>query len=183
MVHCISEQQSYYVLEGIKRRLKACQLRLSEEKTKITYCQDYRREKRKNYPKKFDFLGYTFKPMSKKSNRNTGVFLGFDCEMSMKSRTRIIEQWKALDFQRSSTINLQDIATMLNTKTRGIINYFGKYNIRTLEKLFRTLDFRIAKWVKNKFKKLRSYQKAFDWLRDIKSSYPNLFVHWSISKI
>jgi RNA-directed DNA polymerase len=183
VVHCISEQQSYYVLEGIKRRLKACQLRLSEEKTKITYCQDYRREKRKNYPKKFDFLGYTFKPMSKKSNRNTGVFLGFDCEMSMKSRTRIIEQWKALDFQRSSTINLQDIATMLNTKTKGIINYFGKYNIRTLEKLFRTLDFRIAKWVKNKFKKLRSYQKAFDWLRDIKSSYPNLFVHWSISKI
>lgn len=183
VVHCISEQQSYYVLEGIKRRLKACQLRLSEEKTKITYCQDYRREKRKNYPKKFDFLGYTFKPMSKKSNRNTGVFLGFDCEMSMKSRTRIIEQWKALDFQRSSTINLQDIATMLNTKTKGIINYFGKYNIRTLEKLFRTLYFRIAKWVKNKFKKLRSYQKAFDWLRDIKSSYPNLFVHWSISKI
>lgn len=101
----------------------------------------------------------------------------------MKSRTRIIDQWKSLNFQRSSTITLQDIATMLNAKTKGIINYFGKYNIRTLEKLFRTLDFRIAKWVKNKFKKLRSYQKAFDWLRDIKSSYPNLFVHWSISKI
>jgi RNA-directed DNA polymerase len=52
-----------------------------------------------------------------------------------------------------------------------------------LEKVFRHLDYRIAKWVKNKFKRLRSYQKAYDWLRDIKSSYPNLFVHWSISKI
>lgn len=48
VVHCISEQQSQYVLEGIKRRLKECKLRLSEEKTKITYCQDYRRPKRKD---------------------------------------------------------------------------------------------------------------------------------------
>jgi len=183
VVHCISEQQSHYVLEGIKLRLKACKLRLSEEKTKITYCQDYRREKRKDYPKKFDFLGYSFKPMSKKSKRNTGVFLGFDCEMSMKARTRIIEQWETIDFHRTSTLTLQNIAEKLNAQTRGIINYYGKYNIRTLEKLFRHLDFRLAKWVKNKFKKLRSYQKAFDWLRDIKLSYPNLFEHWWLSKI
>jgi len=183
VVHCKSEQQSHYVLEGIKRRLRACQLRLSEEKTKITYCQDYRREKRKDYPKKFDFLGHTFKPMSKKSNRNTGVFLGFDCQMSMKSRSRIIASWKQMDFHRESTRTLQDIAKMINTKSRGLINYFGKMETRMLEKLFRHLDYRIAKWVKNKFKKLRSYQKAFDWLRDIKSSYPNMFVHWSISKI
>ena len=73
VVHCKSENQSHYVLEGIRRRLGECKLRLSEEKTKITYCQDYRREKRKDYPKKFDFLGHTFKPMSKKSNRDTGV--------------------------------------------------------------------------------------------------------------
>ncbi|WP_394345893.1 hypothetical protein [Chryseobacterium salivictor] len=64
-----------------------------------------------------------------------------------------------------------------------MINYFGKMETRSLEKLFRHLDCRIAKWVKNKFKRLNSYQKAFDWLRDIKSSYPNTFVHWSLSKI
>lgn len=183
VVHCISEQQSHYVLEGIKRRLKACKLRLSEEKTKITYCQDHRREKRKDYPKKFDFLGHTFKPMSKKSNRDKGVFLGFDCQMSMKSRTRIIEEWKQLNFQRESTWTLQNLAELLNAKSRGIINYYGKMNSFAIEKLFRHLDYRIAKWVKNKFKKLHSYQKAFDWLRDIKSSYPNMFVHWTLSKI
>lgn len=183
VVHCKSENQSHYVLEGIKRRLSACKLRLSEEKTKITYCQDHRRERRKDYPKEFDFLGHTFKPMSKKSNRNSGVFLGFDCQMSMKSRSRIIATWKEMDFQRESTWTLQDLANLLNTKSRGLMNYFGKMETRMLEKLFRHLDYRIAKWVKNKFKKLRSYQKAFDWLRDIKSGYPNMFVHWSISKI
>ena len=182
VVHCMSEEQSHCVLSEIKKRLTACKLRLSEEKTKITYCQDYRRGSRKDYPKKFDFLGHTFKPMTKKSKRDTGVFLGFDCEISMKSRTRIIGEWKQLNFQRESTYNLQDLAKMLNEKSKGIINYFGKINALPLEGLFLHLDYRIAKWVKNKFKKLHSYQKAFDWLREIKSSYPNMFVHWSVSK-
>lgn len=183
VVHCISEKQSHYVLEGIKRRLKACKLRLSEEKTKITYCQDYRREKRKDYPRRFDFLGHTFKPMSKKSNRYAGLFLGFDCEMSMKSRTRIIGGWKQMDFQRESTKTLQDIAKKINSQSRGLINYYGKMETRMLEKVFRHLDYRIAKWVKNKYKKIRSYQKAYEWMRAIKSTYPNIFVHWSLSKI
>jgi len=170
VVHCMSENQSHYVLEGIRRRLQGCNLRLSEEKTKITYCQDYRRPGRKDYPEKFDFLGFSFKPMSKKSKRDSGVFLGFDCEMSMKSRTRIITDWKQMNFQRESTWALQDLAVLLNNRTRGIINYFGKVETQSLEKIFRHLDYRIAKWVKNKFKKLRSYQKAYDWLRDIKSN-------------
>jgi RNA-directed DNA polymerase len=183
VVHCVSEKQSHYVLEGIKRRLQACKLRLSEQKTKITYCKDYRRNEGKAYPKKFDFLGHTFKPMIKKSDRTAGVFLGFDCELSMKARTRIIADWKQMNFQRESTYTLQTLAQLLNAKSRGIINYYGKMNILSVEKLFRHLDYRLAKWVKNKFKKLGSYQKANDWLREVKSSYPNMFVHWSVSKI
>jgi RNA-directed DNA polymerase len=183
VVHCISEKQSHYVLEGIKRRLQSCKLRLSEQKTKITYCKDYRRNEGKAYPKKFDFLGHTFKPMLMKSNRTSGVFLGFDCEMSMKARTRIIDEWKQMNFQRETTYTLQTLALLLNKQSRGIINYYGKMNIFAIEKLFRHLDYRIAKWVKNKFKKLGSYQKANDWLRATKASYPNMFVHWSVSKI
>ena len=50
VVHCKSENQSHYVLEGIRRRLKVCKLQLSEEKTKITYCKDYRRNEGHGYP-------------------------------------------------------------------------------------------------------------------------------------
>ncbi|MBK9271628.1 MAG: group II intron reverse transcriptase/maturase [Saprospiraceae bacterium] len=182
VVHCMSEQQSHYVLEGIRRRLKTCKLQLSEEKTKITYCMDYRRPRRRDYAVKFDFLGHTYKPMSKKSKRDSGVFLGYDCCMSMKSRKRIIHTWKQMNFQRESTWTLQDLAQLLNTQTRGLMNYFGKMETRSLVKVFIYLDYRIAKWVKNKFKKLRSYQKAFDWLREVRLNYPTLFAHWSISK-
>jgi group II intron reverse transcriptase/maturase len=182
VVHCKSEKQSHYVLEGIKRRLKACKLQLNEEKTKITYCQGYRRARRKDYPKKFDFLKYTFKPMTKKNRRSGRLFLGFDCILSMKSRTRIIKYWREMDFQRKSTLTLQDLAEMLNAKSRGLIEYYGKIEKYSMERIFQHLDFRIAKWVKNKFKNLRSYHRAYSWLRDIKLSFPNLFVHWSISK-
>ena len=129
VVHCKSENQSHYVLEGIRRRLAACKLKLSEEKTKITYCKDYRRSGGRDYPKSFDFLGHTFKPMSKKSNRTSGVFLGFDCQMSMKSRSRVLETWRNMDFQRESTLTLQELAKMINAHTRGLINYFGNKNI------------------------------------------------------
>lgn len=118
--------------------------------------------------------------MTKKSNK-AGLFLGFDCEMSMKARTRIIDEWKEMDFQRDSTLTLQKLAVLLNSKLRGIINYYGRMNIWTVGKLFRNLDYRIAKWVKNKFKSLsNSYLKANDWLRDIKSKYPTLFYHWEV---
>ena len=109
------------------------------------------------------------------------VFLGFDCEISKKARSRIIASWKAMDFQRQSTLTLQDLAAMLNATSRGIINYYGKMNVWSVGRLFRHLDYRIAKWVKNKFKSLQnSYLKANDWLRDIKLSYPTLFVHWKL---
>ena len=180
VVHCTSEAQSHYILKAIKARLTACKLRLSEEKTKITYCQDYRRVKRKDYPKSFDFLGYSFKPMPKKSNRS-GLFLGFDCEISMKSRKRIIGKWKAMDFHRQTSQDIQAIATALNPQIRGTINYYGKYNMISVERLFRHLDYRLAKWVKNKYKSVRnSYLKANNWLRDVKSSFPNLFYHWQL---
>ena len=180
VVHCISEAQSQLVLQSIRARLAACKLRLSEEKTKITYCKDYRRGAVKGYPVKFDFLGYSFKPMPKKSNRG-GMFLGFDCELSMKSRTRIISHWKAMNFHRQSTLNIQAIATNLNPQIRGIINYYSLYNLEAVKSVFAYLDHRIAKWVKNKYKGVKnSYRKAHDWLRDIKSDYPTLFYHWEL---
>lgn len=180
VVHCISEAQSKYILQCIKQRLAQCKLRLNETKTKITYCQDYRRAKRKDYPKKFDFLGHSFKPMVKKSNRS-GVFLGFDVEISLKAKTRIISEWKAMDFQRKSTLTLHQLANLLNTKSRGIINYYGKMNLHPITRLFVHLEYRIAKWVKNKFKSVNnSYQKAYNWLRAVKATEPNLFYHWKL---
>ena len=179
VVHCNSETQSHAVLQAIRARLKECSLMLSEEKTKVIYCQNYNRPRRSDYPKKFDFLGFSFKPMPKKSKRTGGIFLGYDCMMSLKSQTRILDNWKNLNFHRQTQLTLQDIANSINPQIVGVINYFGRFNIHSLHNLFRKLNDRLAKWVRNKYKRTkRSYLQAYNWLRAARASYPNMFRHW-----
>jgi RNA-directed DNA polymerase len=180
IIHCRTETQAINVLAAIKARLTECKLRLSEEKTKITYCKDYRRNQQNNYPKSFDFLGFSFKPMSKKSN-NGGMFLGFDCCISNKSRKRIINKWKTLNFHRHTSLNLQSIAQLLNPISRGVCNYYATINKWSVVQLFYHLELRLAKWAKNKFKSLKnSYKKAYQWLQGIKASHPTMFYHWTL---
>ncbi|NJM80521.1 MAG: group II intron reverse transcriptase/maturase [Flavobacterium sp.] len=177
IVHCYSESQSIEVLNAIKNRLAQCKLRLSEVKTKIVYCLDYNRMQRKDYSKKFDFLGFTFKPRSIKSKTGRGMYLGFGCEISQKSQSRIIRFWKELELHRKSPLTIQDIANKLNSQIRGIIRYYGYSTIRHLQELFRNLEFRLAKWYRNKYKE-RSYRIAFERIRELKFNFPTMFYHW-----
>ncbi len=182
VVHCRTEEEAKYLLSSIRKRLQECKLRLNEEKTKIVYCQDYQRKEKKDYAKKFDFLGFTFKPQTIKSKQGN-LFLGYNCAISQKSQTRIVTNWKALKLQRRSTITIQQIAMEVNQQMLGIIRYYGKYRLWTLQPLLRHFHFRLAKWVLNKYKGLKgNYSKAYNWIREIKTSYPSMFYHWTLFK-
>lgn len=180
IVHCKNEDEANLVLEAIRKRLQECKLRLNEEKTKLVYCKDYRRKEKKGFKKKFDFLGFTFKPHSTASKRG-GMFLGFDCGISQTSQTRIITGWQKENFQRRSQLTIQEIAVKINPQMIGIIRYYGKYKRWLLDKLIRHFHFRLAKWALNKYKSLKSsYSKAYQWIKVIKADYPNMFYHWTI---
>jgi len=87
VIHYHTETEAKQLLEAVRTRLMECKLRLSEEKTKMVYCQDYRRPKKKNYGKKFDFLGFTFKPKTASSNKG-GLFLEYGwCHQSKIANT------------------------------------------------------------------------------------------------
>ena len=177
IIHCHTEEEAKIILESIGRRLKECKLRLSEQKTKIVYCLNYERKQRKDYPKKFDFLGFTFKPKSFQSKQG-GRFTGFGSVISQKAQSRITDGWKTLKLHRHSENKLQDIANKLNPQIRGIINYYGKVNLLGFRSLFRNLEHRLCKWTKNKYK-LKSYSAGYKWLNSIRVSYPNTFYHWA----
>lgn len=83
IIHCVSENQACFILRELKSRLAVCGLSAHPEKTRIVYCKDYRRNL-KGKKSKFDFLGFSFRPVSKPSKRG-GMFLGYDCEISQKS--------------------------------------------------------------------------------------------------
>lgn len=178
IIHVNSSEEAEMVLSKIRGRLQACKLSLNETKTKIVYCQDYRREKL-DMPKQFDFLGFSFQPRPTKSWRDSGHFLGYDCAISTNSIKRIAKHWKSMKINRWTNVSLQEIANRFNPMIRGIINYYGKFKKWVLERLFRIFNVRLAKWVLNKYKRFgKSYKKAYEWLRKTRDLYPTLFYHW-----
>ncbi len=178
IVHCSSEKQAKYVLAKIVERMASCNLTVHPDKTKIVYCKDYRRGDK--YEKcKFDFLGFSFCPMSKKSKRG-GMFLGYDCKISTKSYTRIIKEIRETRFNKWNC-TWQDLANLFNAKIRGWMQYYEKISPRTLKGVFRNLHNRMIKWIVNYFKRFRgSVKKAARHLRYIYRRYPYLFYHWQI---
>lgn len=177
IIHCRSEEETKTILESVKIRLGACGLRLHEQKTKIVYCQDYRREK-KDFPKKFDFLGFSFQPVSKKSHRG-GMFLGYNCVISTSSKKRIVQELKQAKIHRWSGQTIEEIASYLSPKIRGWVNYYGKFCRNDLQRVFRVLHFRLMKWVLNKYKVFgRSIRKSYTYLIQLHTHRPELFYHW-----
>ncbi len=179
VIHTRSIKQSNFILEKVKQRLKNYSLEVHPEKTKIVYCyrtaRYYKEDKR--IPVAFDFLGYTFKPrICLKSDGEK--FWGYRPAISKKSEERILKELRELTIQRWVKHSLQDIAKALSAKIRGWINYYGKHRISELQRVFRLLNIRIAKWARNKYK-LKTYSKSYRWMKRMVKYYPDTFVHWS----
>ena len=147
IIHCQTQGQAEQILRKIKERVEACGLRLHPEKTKIVYCRDFRRQQK--YPRvQFDFLGYTFQPRTSKSKKTGRLFLGFDCAMSIQSRSRLFEQIRKMKIPRMRCDSIVGIAHHLNPKLRGWIRYFGKYRGYSLSKVFYILRIILVRWAR-----------------------------------
>ena len=176
VIHTRSIEQSEFILDKLRARLKQYGLMLNEEKTRIVYCYRTARfhKASKDIPVSFDFLGFTFKP--RRCKRNDGqLFWGFRPAVSVKNLKRMnAELYKMHRWVRMS---LAEVATAIASKVRGWIRYYGHAYKSGLTRLFEYINERLAKWVRNKYK-IRSWKKCFAWLRRVSKSYPTLFVHW-----
>lgn len=179
IVHCCTHQESTRLLAVIKQRLTECGLTAHPEKTKVVYCKKSGRNLI-GFPVQFDFLGFSFRPI-RMNLKKGGSFLQFDCIMSRKSKVRITQELRKLNFHNMTQRSIQDLAILLNPKIRGWLNYYGKINRRCLRPVFYHLHHRMIKWTLNKYKRFnRSKVKAVRWLRWVYNSFPNLFYHWTL---
>jgi len=182
VVHCQHIKQALRLLEAIKQRFKDCKLELNREKSKIVYCRRNQKKQPpfKVYYQKFDFLGFTFKPRIIKERGK--IKLGFSPAISQKNIARIGEELFRLKIHRWVHFPISRIAELLNPKIRGWINYYSRFRKSELRKLFRVVNLRLTKWVRNKYRKFRRrhWYFAFKYLQGIARSYPNLFEHWKI---
>lgn len=184
IVHCQTEEEAKALLVAIRERLAQCRLNLNEAKTKLVYCKNYRRNKKTSFGKKFDFLGFTFKPRTYKSKlEGSHLFLGYGCAISQSAQTRIVQGWAKQNWHRRSELTIQEIAELVNVQMRGIIRYYGKFRMWELQRLMWHFEFRLVKWVLNKYKKFKGSQtKAYKWLKQLKRSYPTMFYYWTVFK-
>lgn len=176
VIHTKSMNQSAFVLDKLRQRLKEYGLELSEEKTKIVHCNKPSRRQGTppGTPVSFDFLGFTFKP--RQSKRTDGIiFWGYGPGVSQKNLKRMNAEVKLL--HRRVGLTVYELAAILAPKLRGWISYYGSVRKSALARFFDRLNIRLAKWVACKYK-ITSKWACFAWLIRLGKMQPTLFEHW-----
>ncbi len=181
IIHCQNFKQAMRTLETVKARFKQCKLQIKQGKSNIVYCK---RNQKKHPPFKvhyvtFDFLGFTFKPRMVKGYFGN-FHLGFTPSISRRNQKRINQILFKLKLHRMVHLRLSDLAGIIADRLRGWIYYYGKVRMSELHYVFRFLNMRLAKWVRNKYRRFRRkhWFFAYKWLQETAKHYPNLFVHW-----
>jgi group II intron reverse transcriptase/maturase len=175
IVHCKSESQATFIKSKIAERLGECKLALNMDKTHIVYCKNVDRRKKHNNTS-FDFLGYSFRP--RWCHTKNGNMLLFMPVMSNKAKKRVMSKIREMQIHRKK-ITVNRLASEVNTKTTGWINYYCKFSKWTTLSIWWQLNRRLIKWAM-KYKKM-SVRRAVKWLRGIYKTAPRLFTHWKFA--
>jgi group II intron reverse transcriptase/maturase len=180
IIHCKNIKEALRMLEAIKQRMSECKLELNQQKSKIVYCRRNQKRQPPFKPKyqKFDFLGFSFK--SRIIKERGKIKLGFMPAISQKSQKRIAKDFYKMKLHRLVHLPLSKIAEMLQPKSIGWINYFGKFRRSEMRKVFRVLNFRLSRWIRNKYRRFRKkhWYNSYKQLKQISKDYPNMFIHW-----
>lgn len=177
VVHCISKKDAQKVLDQIRERLSAYGLQLNEAKTKIVYCKQQNRQEQ-HEEISFDFLGYQFKPRRSK-NKSGELFTGYGAGISKKSRQRINAELRDMQIDRKTGRTIEQLGQLLNSKVRGWLNYYSRYNRWEMQYTMYRINQQLVKWVRRKYKVIGKYKaKAIMQLKQ--QRYPKLFVHWQV---
>jgi group II intron reverse transcriptase/maturase len=176
VVHCKTEEEAREVLIALKERLAQVRLRLNEAKTRIVYCKDYKR-KGMHEKTQFGFLGFSFQPRAAQSKQNAGTsYTIFAAEISNANQEKIRREIRECVNWRNTTMELEDIAAVLNSRLRGWLNYFSLFGKRNLRRTMLYVDGRLLRWIKKKHRVGSRAALVILYVSQRKS--PFLFYHW-----
>lgn len=176
--HCDSLTQAEALRGELQARLAACRLELNLEKTRVVYCADANR--RSSYAeKRFDFLGYTFKPR-KAVNRAGRLFTSFSPAIGDDAGAALRQEIRRWGLSRLSRYSLGELLARICPKVVGWVRYYGLFHPSALQQALRTLDLHLVRWAQRKYKRLRGHvTRAWHWLEQLHKRAPALFPHWS----
>ena len=177
VVHCVNERQARFVLTAIEERMTQVGLTLHPEKTRIVYCQDDNR--RGSYEHvEFTFLGFTFRRRSAQTKNGT-LFLSFLPAISKEALRRISTEVRSWRLHQRTHITEADLASRINPILRGWMTYYGAFYKSALYPLLERINAYLMRWIRKKYKRLRSKKKARNAWNQAVARRPPFFAHWA----
>jgi hypothetical protein len=177
VVHCVTERQARNLVAAIGDRMEQVGLRLHPDKTKIVYCKDQKR--RLDYGlTAFTFLGFTFRTRSARA-KSAALFASFQPAISNDAQKKISEQIRRWRLHRWIGFNLADIARQINPVVRGWMQNYGAFYRSALNSVLSRINVYVMRWIRNKYKRLRTTKKAKACWQRITSQHPRLFASWA----
>jgi len=177
VVHCVTERQARNLVAAIGDRMEQVGLRLHPDKTKVVYCQDGNRRLAYGLTA-FTFLGFTFRARAARTKRGT-MFVAFQPAISKDAQNKISSQIRRWRLHRWIGLSLAEIARQINPVVRGWMQYYGAFYRSALNPLLSRINAYVMRWIRNKYKRLRTTKKAKACWQRITRQHPRLFAHWA----
>jgi RNA-directed DNA polymerase len=176
VIHCKSQARARQVLAALEQRMGGVGLRLHPAKTRIVYCRDSNRRGPWDGPVSFDFLGYAFRPRA--SAGKNGRFTGFDLAASDKAVKKMSETVAGWQLHRHVNLTWEQLADWIAPVIAGWMNYYGKFRPSGLYSLLARINCHVQKWVRAKYKRLRTIKAMLRAWERVTTQNPGLLPHW-----
>jgi RNA-directed DNA polymerase len=176
VVHCVTERQARQVLAALGDRMAAVGLSLHPAKTKIVYCKDGKR--RGEYEvTSFTFLGFTFRARAAK-DRAGGMFTSFLPAVSKDALKKMSAQVRSWRLHLRPGCDFVGLARQINPVVRGWMQYYGAFYRTELYPLLRRVNYYLMRWVRKKYRKLRTFKKFHKRWKQVTKTWPLMFAQW-----
>ncbi len=176
VVHCRSERQAKMVLAALEERLGQVGLMLHPDKTRVVYCKDGKRRGSHEHTS-FTFLGFTFRARAMRS-RHGNVFTGFGPAISKDALKKISAEVRSWRLHTHTTLTEKDLARWINPVIQGWMNYYGAFYKTALYPLLRRINGYLMRWLRKKYKRLRTFTKAQAAWQRVTAQHPRFFAQW-----
>lgn len=176
VVHCVSERQAHMLVAAIGERMTEVGLRLHPDKTKVVYCKD--RKRNRAYPvTSFTFLGFTFQARAARSSSGE-IFTSFLPAVSKEALKKMSAQVRAWRLHLRTGHAFGGLAWEINPVVRGWMQYYGAFYQTALYSVLRRINYYLMRWVRKKYRKVRTYKKFHKRWKQVTATWPTLFAHW-----
>jgi RNA-directed DNA polymerase len=178
VVHCVTVGQAERLVQAIAARMDEVGLTLHPGKTRIVYCGNRNRWATYEHTA-FTFLGYTFRRRRARNERDQVTFTAFTPAISKDALKKIsgtVRRWR---LGRRSSLTLADIARWVNPIVRGWMQYYGRFNRSALYPVLQRINTYLMRFLRKKFRRVRSFKKAKAGWQRIIGQYPKAFAHWA----